>query len=484
MALVRIISPMSVALLVSRVLLALVFGVAGVAKLADPAGSRKSMVDFGVPAALSRVFAVLLPLVELACALALIPVRSAWVGAVGVAGLLTLFVAGITISLARGAKPDCHCFGQLHSEPIGAKTLVRNMILLGLAIFVVWQGPSKSGAGVANLLSALDPLTSAILAFSAFLVVFMSLATWLAFHLLRQNGRLLVRLEAVEQRLGISMQVMPGLPLNSSAPAFALTALEGGKVTLDALRESGKAVLLVFTEPGCGACDTLWPELAQWQEEHAGRVTIVPVSRGTIEENRVKNAVHEVRNVLLQDDRETAKAYLVTATPSAVLVVDGNVASPVATGADEIRALVGRAILPPPVKSGDPAPAIELPDLDGKPVDLASLRGRRRLLLFWNPSCGFCQQMLGDLKTWERNPPGDAPELMIISGGSLEDTRQQGFQSRVLLDRSFAVGQVFGAEGTPAAVILDEKGRVASSVGVGANAVMALAGTVPARRSA
>src|SRR5271154_4895845 len=101
---------MSVALLVTRALLALMFGIAGVAKLADPAGSRKSMVDFGVPTALSRAFALLLPLVELACAIALIPVGSAWMGAIGVAALLTLFVGGISVSLARGSKPDCHCF--------------------------------------------------------------------------------------------------------------------------------------------------------------------------------------------------------------------------------------------------------------------------------------------------------------------------------------------------------------------------------------
>ena len=304
---------------------------------------------------------------------------------------------------------------------------------------------------------------------------FLGLATWLAFHLLRQNGRLLLRLEAVEQKLGMNAPVMPGLPVNSSAPLFHLTALEGGKATLDTLREAGKALVLVFTEPGCSACDALWPEVAQWQKEYAAHLTVVPVSRGTLDENRAKNAEHAVKNVLLQEDRETANAYLVTATPSAVLIVDGKVASGVATGGDEIRALVGRAILPPPVKSGDPAPAIRLPDLDGEPVDLASLRGRRRLLLFWNPSCGFCQQMLGDLKTWERNPPGDAPELMIISAGSSEDNRQQGLRSRILLDGSFAAGQVFGAEGTPAAVILDETGRVASNVGVGAEAVMALA---------
>ncbi len=117
--------------------------------------------------------------------------------------------------------------------------------------------------------------------------------------------------------------------------------------------------------------------------------------------------------------------------------------------------------------------------LDGETVDLSALRGRR-LVLFWNPSCGFCQQMLPDVKTWERNHPQDAPELLVISTGSPDANREQGFRSPVLLDPNFGAGRVFGAEGTPSAVVLDEEGRVSSEVGVGAEAVFALAGAVPA----
>jgi hypothetical protein len=39
---------------------------------------------------------------------------------------------------------------------------------------------------------------------------------------------------------------------------------------------------------------------------------------------------------------------------------------------------------------------------------------------------------------------------------------------------------LFGAGGTPSALVLDEEGRVASDVGVGAQAVFALAGEVSA----
>jgi thiol-disulfide isomerase/thioredoxin len=113
-------------------------------------------------------------------------------------------------------------------------------------------------------------------------------------------------------------------------------------------------------------------------------------------------------------------------------------------------------------------------------MDLAGLRGRPTLLLFWNPSCGFCQAMLRDVKTWERTRPEDAPEVLVIAAGSHEAIRGQGFRSRVLLDPDFGAGQIFGAGGTPSAIVLDEDGRVASEVGAGAPAVFALAGRVHA----
>jgi uncharacterized membrane protein YphA (DoxX/SURF4 family) len=111
---------MSASLLVARVFLALVFATAGVAKLADREGSRQAITDFGVPSALAAPLGLLLPLAELAVAASLLPGSTAWWGALG---LLSVFVVDISINLARGRKPECHCFGQLHSAPAGWKTL-------------------------------------------------------------------------------------------------------------------------------------------------------------------------------------------------------------------------------------------------------------------------------------------------------------------------------------------------------------------------
>jgi protein-disulfide isomerase len=109
-------------------------------------------------------------------------------------------------------------------------------------------------------------------------------------------------------------------------------------------------------------------------------------------------------------------------------------------------------------------------------VELKDYRGKKTLVLFWNPGCGFCSQMLPDLKAWEADPPKGAPKLLVVSSGTVEDNKTMGLRSPVVLDQTFAAGSAFGANGTPSAVLVDRKGRVASELAVGAPAVLELAG--------
>jgi peroxiredoxin len=522
------------ALLIARGLLALVFAVAGTAKLADREGSRQAIVDFGVPSALATPLGLLLPLAELAVAAALLPASTAWWGALGALALLSAFVVGISVNLARGRKPDCHCFGQLHSAPAGWKTLARNGVLAIVAGFVLWEG-YDGGAGPSALawLGALSTAQVLGLIGGVFVLALLASQWWFLVHLLGQNGRLLVRVEAMEATLaglaaggsvapshnGTHLHQEPeGLPVGSIAPDFSLSGLHGETLTLDALRAAGKPVMMLFTDPNCGPCNAMLPEVGRWQEEHAQKLTLSLISRGEVEENKTKAQEHGLRNVLLQEDWEVSEAYEVKGTPSAVLIgPDGKVASPVAGGAEGIRALLAqgvdeRAQLPlqpqgahpgqpqgQPCpncgkvhpngngaaqqaermgpKVGEPAPEVRLADLEGKEVSLQEgFRGKESLVLFWNPGCGFCQQMLPELKEWESNAPEDAPKLLVVSVGSEEANREMGLASPVVLDQQFAVGRAFGAGGTPSAVLVDAEGKVASEVAVGAPAVFELAG--------
>jgi peroxiredoxin len=512
---------MDAALLIARLVLAGVFTLAGVAKLADLKGSRQAIIDFGVPSAIAAPLGLVLPLAELTVAATLLPASTAWWGALGALGLLSVFVVGISINLARGRKPECHCFGQVHSAPAGWKTLARNGALAAVAGFVLWEG-YEGGAGP-SALAWLGALSAAQLVglLGGFLVLALLAGQWwFLVHLLQQNGRLLVRLEALEASVAAGGSVAPsqngtpvnqaeGLPVGSAAPEFSLSGLHGETITLEALRSSGKPVMALFTDPGCGPCNALLPEVGRWQEEHAPKLTLALISRGEVEENRTKAQEHGLLYVLLQKDWEVSESYEVRGTPSAVLIApDGKVASPVAGGVEGIRGLLAYAVgertqLPmqpqqtqtqgqpcpncgkvhaaaPTVaaaqKVGEEAPEVKLPNLQGNTVELVHFRGEETLVLFWNPGCGFCQQMLADLREWEENPPEEAPKLLVVSAGTEEANREQGLSSTVVLDQNFAVGRAFGASGTPSAVLVDAEGKVASDIAVGSPAVLELAG--------
>jgi methylamine dehydrogenase accessory protein MauD len=506
---------MDVALLLARLLLASVFMVAGAAKLVDREGSRRALADFGMPSPLATPLAVLLPLAELAVAAALIPAATAWWGAAGALVLLLLFVAAIAANLARGRKAECHCFGQLHSAPAGWKTLARNGALAAVAGFVVWWGYDGAGPSAVGWLAGLSAAQVAGLVVGLAVLSVLA-AQWLVLlNLIKQNGRLLMRVEALEWGPGggaatspngsVATQPSLGLPIGEIAPDFELPGLHGETLTLESLRASGKPVMLLFTDPNCSSCTAMLPEIRRWQKEHVEELTISLVSQGTVEENRAKSTEHGLRSVLMEQDWEVSEAYEVEASPSAVLVrPDGTIGSPVLEGPEAIGDLLEYAVgkrsrLPmhsggqeaaqPHLTPGGAtaqsaskgpmvgklAPQIELPDLNGAPVSLRNFRGEKVVVLFWDPECGFCREMLPDLRTWENNPPRETPQLLIVSSGTEEANREMGLSSPVLLDDQLVVGSAFDAPGTPSAVLIDEQGQIASELAVGAPAVLALA---------
>src|SRR6266545_6225535 len=141
---------------------------------------------------------------------------------------------------------------------------------------------------------------------------------WLGWQLLRQNGRILLRLDELEKRLDElefeapaapesladrevagQMNARPhpdplpqgegenqdlaarfgsrslarskikrdGLKAGTPAPEFRLPRLDGrGELSLSALR--GQRVLMVFSSPQCGPCNALAPELEKFHREH------------------------------------------------------------------------------------------------------------------------------------------------------------------------------------------------------------------------
>lgn len=465
----------------ARLLLAAVFGAAAFMKARDGARLRAGLVDFGVPAAVAGPGGALLVAAEGATALGLLWGPAAGFAAAAAVALLFVFTAAIVVNLVRGRAPACNCFGQLHVAPIGWSTVARNVALGAIAVALL---VFRSDGGTADLWSALVSFASPALALGGAALVLLTIVLALQVQLMQQHGRLLLRIQAIEAgELPNDDAAAPlaGLPAGTTAPAFDLDALDGATASLESLVTGGKPVVLVFTNPHCGPCEALLPELAHWQHEYASVMTLALVSEGTAREERAE-AKHGLSHVLLQRKREVAESYLAHGTPAAVIVgTDGRIASGVAQGADAIRRLIGECLdagpsgaSPRGLAEGDSIPPIAVTELDGRDVALADVLAGRTMLLFWNPRCGFCEKMLPALRAAEARDIANGPRVIVVSSGAPDEHDGMDVRSRVVLDPRFEAASAFGASGTPMAVIIDDSGIVASELVAGSEAIFAL----------
>jgi methylamine utilization protein MauE len=139
----------SAVVLVARLLLAAVFAVAAVGKLARREQTEETLGKFGVGAGLRSPLAIALPLAELAIAVGLLPAVSApWAG-VAAFLLLSAFTVGVARILRGEEEVECNCFGSLAPSRVSGWTLARNAGLLVIAAFVAatgWTRPRRSAS--------------------------------------------------------------------------------------------------------------------------------------------------------------------------------------------------------------------------------------------------------------------------------------------------------------------------------------------------
>jgi peroxiredoxin len=137
-----------------------------------------------------------------------------------------------------------------------------------------------------------------------------------------------------------------GLPAGTPAPDFTLPLLHGGELSLSDYQ--GRKVLLVFSDPNCGPCDQLAPQLEQLARRTAA-VQVLMVSKGEPEANRAKAAQHGLTfPILLQQQWEVSKQYAKFATPIGYLIdEEGIIAKELAIGVEPILALLAPPTIAP-----------------------------------------------------------------------------------------------------------------------------------------
>jgi peroxiredoxin len=171
-----------------------------------------------------------------------------------------------------------------------------------------------------------------------------AIGTWLAYELVRQNGRVLLRLEAIEKSIGPKAEAEQrgsgGLPVGTIAPDFELPDLAGIRHTLSEFR--GANVLLIFFNPQCGYCIKMAADLAALHIKATDERAIpVVISTGNSEENRKLVEQYSIRClVLLQQEMEVAGKYRANGTPMGYRIDGaGRIASELAVGAEPLLRL-------------------------------------------------------------------------------------------------------------------------------------------------
>ena len=318
--------------------LSAVFCVAGTAKLLDLPGAARAAVGFGVPVQRARVLVVVLAASELAFAALVAVPRTAGLGAALSLGLLVILGAGTAHAIRRGRRPLCHCLGRLYSRPVGPRTILNQVALAVLACVVIWEERASETDCAVACVGPTNSVGLALTGMAALLVIGLACVA----HLIRQQGRILIRLRALEE----SMQAPRGrqgasarLGHGSRAPDFTARDAAGHPVAMRDLLLANLPNVFVFTAQGCPPCEELITQLlASPGRRDTNTVVLIDSTADP------PTSPREGLRFLSDQGGAIATQYGVTATPSAVRVTaPGTVETPPLSGLSEVLHLLGQA---------------------------------------------------------------------------------------------------------------------------------------------
>lgn len=479
---------------VIRLLLAAILFVSALAKLLDRAAFAAAVADYAIlPRRAGQVVAAVVPWAEVTIAVGLL-LAGGWVRVAALAGVLLLaaFGSAMGLNLRRGRVLDCHCFGSLHREPIGRRTLARTVGLLVLALvpLILGPGPDFLAWGSAHL--ALSRLAVAVLGGLTLAVAAEGVAVAVLARRLHPGQFPQLAPQAPDgardpwpRQSGRAARVMPsrmpGVTQGVPAPSFRLPDLEGVDHDLaeyvSAAAQQGRPLLLIFSAPDCAACDVLLPAVAAAHRARTGALDLMVITRGTAAQNWLKVAAFGLTcPVLRQQEDEVAARYGIRATPAAVLLApDGTIVAGPETGVAAIERLIapylGSLTDTARPAIGEPAPAVTLLDDGNIPHALAEFTGSPLLLLFFDADCPFCARMLPELRA---RLPAWAAGLRVIVITAAAQEYDLGPNVPVLREVELQASRAFGVSGTPGAVLLDGGGRLVAAPVVGAPAIWRL----------
>ncbi len=284
--------------------------VAGSAKLADLRYATKAMQGLGLPGAFWLPWAPLIAVLEIGTAAVLLSTSLAIYGAAMSFVIMAGASATVGYNLAVGERPECGCFGSLAPSRINRLTLLRTCFFCAASAWLAWLLHDRPAFALGAQLSAgllSQPVAVRLLGAETMVVICLGV-----FYLSgRHNAERLARSIGEDTPRANPSPRPPaaGAIVGTAAPEFELRGLDGAVQSLASLRSLERPVLLVFVEPGNGACRSLLGDLAPWQSQSENLLTLVVIGRGRSDQNAREFKTLGIRNFLIQRDREVSDKY-------------------------------------------------------------------------------------------------------------------------------------------------------------------------------
>jgi uncharacterized membrane protein YphA (DoxX/SURF4 family) len=147
--------------LVLRIFLGSFYVIAGAVKISDPGQFAQAIANYRLlPHETLNSVAIILPWIEIVAGLFLIFgiwfLASAWL----INAMTTMFIVAIAAAVARGLSIECGCFGTVGGRSTGIVSIIQDLILLTIGIWLVWRPEKKWAPTVTETDSAPSPARS------------------------------------------------------------------------------------------------------------------------------------------------------------------------------------------------------------------------------------------------------------------------------------------------------------------------------------
>ncbi|MEZ5306577.1 MAG: hypothetical protein R2684_05450 [Pyrinomonadaceae bacterium] len=464
---------------VLKYLLSALLAFSGAAKLGAIDLTARTVQGFGISGKIARFVGVAVAILELGVGFALFADLA--FSRTSAAGLMLVFLVLVSLDFVRNKHTDCYCFGSLFRKQIDGRTVIRNLLLFGFSIIVVLNRPETAMIGIP------DDLAKDAFAFGAFALA--SFAASKAFELGVLQREVEERISAFESLGSIASEdaVSAGLLIGAPIPNLLVSDNDGKSFDLRNLVAKNLATLVVFVESGCTLCSELTKEIIEWRKLAKADLGLIVISKGSFEATLRKMGGEVKDFLLIANEGDALEKFGGKWVPSAVVVsANGRVGGRLATGIDEIVELgenlleargeeeMGIELRLSPIcdRFGESVPEFDL-EYGSRRLTNRDLAARENYIIFWNPECEFCEEICDELPEWRSRI--EKAEIFLFTDKPLPAAYAERLGAYVI-DPGFGISNLIGKSGTPSAVVISAKGRVASETARGAREIRHLLG--------